>query len=329
MSIDAKLDTGKGNYKVVMWEISKYSAKYGIYLAFFLLIVVLSILSPNFLTVANLTNIVKQVSINGILAIGATYVLLSGGIDLSPGSLVALTGVVAASFSHPGEYPVFVPILAGLAVGALFGAINGFVIAKGKIPPFIVTLGMWTAARGVALVYTDGRPVIDVSDSYRFIGGGYIFGVPILIYFLVIVFVIAYFVLNNTVFGRRVYAIGGNETAAQVSGINVNAVKIAVYSIAGLLAGLGGILLSSRILSGSPVAGTGYELDAIAAAVIGGTSTSGGVGKLYGTMVGALIIGVMNNGLDLLNVSSYYQQIVKGVIIVLAVYIDARSKQKS
>lgn len=328
MRTDIGVDNQKVGYMEILGNVGKYSSRYGIYIAFFFLFVVLSILSPHFLTVPNLTNIVKQVSINGILAIGATCVLLSGGIDLSPGSIVALSGVVAATFSHPGEFPIFVPILAGLAVGASVGAVNGLVTAKGKIPPFIVTLGMWTAARGAALVFTDGRPVIDVSDEYRFIGGGYILGVPILIYFLVVVFIIAYFVLNNTVFGRRVYAIGGNETAAKVSGINVDRVKIAVYAIAGLLSGLGGILLSSRILSGSPVAGQGYELDAIAAAVIGGTSTSGGVGKLYGTIVGALIIGVMNNGLDLLNVSSYYQQIVKGVIIVLAVYIDAKSKKK-
>jgi ribose/xylose/arabinose/galactoside ABC-type transport system permease subunit len=306
-------------------KMQDYLYKYGIYIAFLLMCVILSFATEAFLTTNNILNVLRQISINGIIAIGMTFVIITGGIDLSVGSIVGLSAVVAASFAHPGAYPVIVPILVGLLVGLACGGVNGFLIARWRVAPFIVTLGMMTAARGMTMVYTNGRPVINLSDGYNYVGGGYIAGIPLPVIILVLVALIGFFILNYTKFGRHVYAVGGNEHSANVSGVRIKPVKIAVYCIVGLAAGLAGIVLSSRVMAGSPVLGTGYELDAIAAVVIGGTSLFGGVGSIVGTLIGVLIIGTMNNGLDLLNVSSYYQQVAKGVIIVLAVLLDKKS----
>lgn len=306
-------------------NIKHYLSRFGLYIAFILLCVILTILSPTFLTTGNVLNVLRQISINGIIAIGMTFVIITGGIDLSVGSILALSAVTACSFAHPDTYPLIVPIVVGLGVGFLCGAINGIIISYGKVAPFIVTLGMLTIARGATLVYTGGRPVIKLSNSFNEIGGGYLAGVPIPIYILLLTILIGVFILRYTRFGRHIYAIGGNEFASRLSGLNIKSVKIGVYSLAGLMAGLSGVVLSSRVMAGSPVVGQGYELDAIAAVVIGGTSLSGGVGSVAGTIIGALIIGVMNNGLDLLNVSSYYQQIVKGIIIIAAVLLDKKS----
>jgi len=309
------------------WAVGAFLSKYGIYFAFVLLAGVMSIISPPFRTLSNIENILQQSSVNGIMAVGMTMVIITAGIDLSVGSVLALSAVVAASFAHPDSHPLIVPILIGLLVGLACGTINGVLIAKRRLAPFIVTLGMMTVARGLALVYTNGRPVIDLSDAYDVIGGGYLarLPVPTLIFFVVII--AGAFILHFTRFGRYVYAVGGNELAAKVSGINTDRILIGVYALTGALAGLAGIVLSSRVMSASPATGAGYELDAIAAVVIGGTSLSGGRGSISGTIIGALIIGVMNNGLDLLNVSSYWQQIVKGVIIVLAVLLDKTAKR--
>jgi inositol transport system permease protein len=230
--------------------------------------------------------------------------------------------------AHPGDYPVIVPIFIGLFAGVVMGAFNGYVVTKSKIAPFIVTLGTMTIARGLALIFSKGRPISNLSDSFNFIGGGAIFGIPFPIVILIFVFVICIILLNKTVLGRYIYAVGGNELAARASGINVNKVKMAVYIISGLLAGLAGILLTSRVTTGQPNAGAGFELDAIAAAVIGGTSTKGGIGTIGGTFLGALLIGVINNGLDLMNVTSYYQQVVMGVIIIGAVVLDSWNQRK-
>jgi ribose/xylose/arabinose/galactoside ABC-type transport system permease subunit len=301
-----------------------FLSRYGILISFVILIIIMTVLSPAFLKISNIVNILRQTSVNGIVAVGMTFVIILAGIDLSVGSVLALAAVVATSFAHPGTYPVLVPVLAGLLTGALCGFINGFIIAKRKIAPFIVTLGMMTIARGAALVYTNGRPVIELSDTYNKIGGSYVSGVPVPVIVFVLVVLAGWFLLKMTVFGRHVYATGGNRTAAELSGIITNKITIWVYSIAGMLAGLAGIVLSSRVMSGSPATGQGYELDAIASVVIGGTRLTGGVGTIAGTIIGALIIGVMNNGLDLLNVSSYWQQIAKGVIILLAVIVDRK-----
>ena len=303
-------------------EIKAWLARYGLLLAFALICAGLAVASPNFLTMQNLLIVVRQISINGILAVGVTFVLLTGGVDLSLGSVVALTGVVAASYAHPGEFPVLVPIALGMLAGTACGAVNGTVISFGRIAPFIVTLGMMTVARGLALVLSGGRPVSNLSREFTTIGSGDVLGIPLPVAILAGVAIVSHVVLSNTRLGRYVYAVGGNEHAARAAGINVTGVKIVAYTVCGALAGLAGVVLASRITTGQPNAGIAYELDAIAAVVIGGTSLSGGVGGIRGTILGALLMGVINNGLDLLNVSSYYQQIVKGLIIVGAVWLD-------
>jgi len=253
-----------------------------------------------------------------------TFVIITGGIDLSVGAILALGAVLGASFAHPGEYPLIMPLLVATGAGIVCGFVNGWIIATRRLAPFIVTLAMMTIARGFAFVYTDGRPVNNLSDSYNAIGSGYIIGMPVPVALFLLVAMSAIFLLRYTRFGRQVYATGGNELAAKISGVNTKTKIIWVYTIAGTLSGLAGIILSSRVMTGSPSGGTGYELDAIAAVVIGGTSLKGGSGTITGTLTGALIIGVMNNGLDLLAVSSYWQQIVKGLIILLAVMLDRK-----
>lgn len=301
--------------------------QYGIYLAFLIICLVLAFSTPRFFTVSNLLTIGNQVSINALLAFGVTFVIITGGIDLSLGSMVAVTGVVAATFAHPDTYPVIVPIVIGLGAGLGIGAFNGFVVTKSKVPPFIVTLGTMTIGRGLALILSKGRPVSNLSDSFNFIGGGNVLGIPFPIVILIVAFIVCSILLNKTILGRYMYAVGGNEPAARASGIRVNNVKMWVYTICGLLSAMGGILLTSRITTGQPNAGAGFELDAIAAAIIGGTSTSGGTGTMTGTLIGALLIGVISNSLDLLNVTSYYQQVVMGVIIIGAVVLDSMGKK--
>lgn len=292
----------------------------------------LSLATPNFLTARNLINVVLQIAINGILAVGVTYVLIAGGVDLSLGSLVALTGVVAARFARDGGDPLVVPILMGVFAGLLCGAVNGAVVTFGRVAPFVVTLGMMTAARGLALVVSEGRPVsIPGSEASGRLTltclGGDVAGVPVPVLLLAAVAGLSALLLANTRLGRYVYAVGGNEKAARAAGVRVGGVKLFAYGICGALAGLAGVVQAARITTGQPNIGIGYELDAIAAAVIGGTSLSGGIGGVGGALLGALLIGVINNGLDLLNVSSYFQQIVKGAIIVGAVWMDKRNDE--
>jgi inositol transport system permease protein len=316
---------------------SVFVRKYAIVLILIAMIILVSFMSPVFLQPGNLLNIVRQISVIGLIAIGVTVAIISTGIDLSSGSVVGLAAVVAASLAQqpdwpqakfPGlELPLIVALLGGLGVGLACGFTNGFLIAKFKIPPFIATLGMMTAARGLALLYSNGRPLSSLTDAYNFIGAGTLVGIPVPILILGLVGIGTHVMLNNTKFGRYIYAIGGNELAARFSGLNLDRVKIRIYTFAGLLAGLAGIVVSSRISSGQPGLGVGYELDAITAAVIGGTSLSGGIGTVWGTIVGALIIGVLNNSLDLLNVSAYWQQIMKGAIIVAAIIIDERKNR--
>lgn len=309
-------------------KLSAIASKYGIYIVLLILCVIMTFLSPYFLTSRNILNILNQVSIIGIVAIGATVILLGGGIDLTPGAIVAVAGVCAAHFGHPGEYGIIVPLFISILIGLAFGLVNGIVVAKGHVVPFIVTLGVMTAGKGVALLACDGYQVGNLSKEYIAVASGRVMGIPNLVIYFAVVFVIFYFLMHFTKFGRHVYAVGGNEMAAHASGVNVDMVKISIYVIGAVLAGIGGFLLSSRTAVGSPIAGLNYELDAIASAVIGGTSTTGGVGRVSGTIIGALIIQVIANGLDMLGVQSYWQQIVKGGIIVLAVYLDVRSKTR-
>lgn len=302
--------------------------RYGLLLAFLAVCIGLSLTTPRFLTWQNATIILTQVSINALLAFGVTFVIITGGIDLSVGSVVAVSGVVAASFAHPDTYPVIVPVVIGLLTGLAFGAFNGFVVTSSKVPPFIVTLGTMTIGRGLALILSKGRPVSNLSDAFNFLGGGKVLGVPMLIWILIAVFALCAVILRKTVLGRYMYAVGGNEQASRASGVPLRTVKMAVYTLCGGLAALSGILLTSRITTGQPNAGLSFELDAITAAIIGGTSTSGGTGTMTGTLLGALLIGVISNGLDLLNVSSYYQQVVMGVIIIGAVVLDSLNQSK-
>jgi ribose/xylose/arabinose/galactoside ABC-type transport system permease subunit len=283
----------------------------------------LTLTTDTFLSLANLTNVARQVSINGILAVGVTFVLLTAGVDLSLGSVVALSGVACATFAHPGDHPVFVPIAVGLLTGAACGLVNGVLVTRGGVAPFIVTLGMMTIARGLALIFSGGRPVANMSNELTALAGDFL-GIPIPVLCFAGVALAAWFFLRNFRLGRHIYAVGGNENAARAAGVPVERVKLFAYGLCGLLTGLAGVVLAARITTGQPNAGQAYELDAIAAVVIGGTSLAGGVGTITGTLLGVLLIGVINNGLDLLGVSSYYQAVIKGVIIVGAVWLDRR-----
>ena len=295
--------------------------KYGIYVAFIVVVVILSIVSPSFLTWRNLLNIVRQSSVHGVMAIGMTFVILTAGIDLSVGSILALTGVLCASFEHAG-LPVLLIVIATLGIGALIGSLNGLIITKGKVTPFVVTLGMMSVARGLAHIYTDGQPISGFGDAFRDIGAGDLFWLPVPIIIFVFTLLIAAVVLRNTRLGRYTYAIGGNEEAVWLSGIKVDRIKIVAYAISGLTAALGAIILTSRLNAGESIAGVGYELDVIASVVIGGTSLMGGRGSVWGTFVGALLIGAINNGMNLLTIPSYWQLVVKGSIIVGAALLD-------
>jgi inositol transport system permease protein len=297
--------------------------RFGLLLVILFVGLALSLLTDTFLSVANFTNVARQISINGILAVGVTFVLLTAGVDLSLGSVVALSGVACATFAHPGDHSVFVPIAVGLLTGAACGLVNGVLVTRGGVAPFIVTLGMMTIARGLALIFSGGRPVADMSNELTALAGDF-FGIPIPMLCFAGVAAAAWFFLRNFRLGRHIYAVGGNENAARAAGVPVEQVKLFAYGLCGLLAGLAGVVLAARITTGQPNAGQAYELDAIAAVVIGGTSLAGGVGTITGTLLGVLLIGVINNGLDLQGVSSYYQAVIKGVIIVGAVWLDRR-----
>jgi len=291
------------------------------------LCLLLWILTPHFLTVANALNVMEQTSINAIVAVGMTFVIISGGIDLSVGSLVALSGVVLASALKSG-WPVPLAMAAGLGVGAATGLINGLVIAFGRLPPFIMTLGMMSVARGAALLMTDGRPISGFDAGFRSIATGRVLGVPAPIVLTLAIYAVAHFVLSRTRFGRYVYGIGGNEEATRLSGVNVRFHKTMVYVVSGVTSAIAAVLLTARLNTAQPIAGIMYELDAIAAVVIGGTSLSGGEGNLGGTLIGALTMGVLRNGLNLLGVSSFLQQLVIGVVIIVAVLVDVLVKEK-
>lgn len=299
-------------------------SKYGIYIAFLVMCIFFSLFNPVFLTPGNIINILRQISFNAILAMGMTVVIITGGIDLSVGSVLALAPVVAASFIKTSNpiLPVPVAILIALAIGAACGLFNGVMITKGKLAPFIVTMVTMTMARGAAQLYTKGRPVSGLAESYHNLGAGFIGGLPIPVLIMIGVVILTHILLSHTKIGRYIYAVGGNEQAAVASGIKASRIKIIAYTFSGVMAALVGIIMTARLNSASPVLGNGYELDAIAASVIGGTSMTGGKGKVISVLVGALIIGTITNGLDIMNVSAYWQQIIKGIIILVAVLLD-------
>ena len=304
----------------------------GIIIAFLVLCIFLSVYpatSGSFFTRQNIFNVLRQISTNLFLACGMTMVIILGGIDLSVGSIIALSGCVSAGCVVRYGLPLPVALLAGLAIGLIVGMFNGFVISRTTIPAFIVTLATMNVAKGLAYVYTGGSPVRVMTEEWRFIGAGYIGMVPTPVVILIVVLLVTAIIMNRTKMGRHMYAVGGNPQAAKFSGVKVAKVKFFVHAFSGLMAGLAGIVLASRMYSGQPTAGEGAEMDAIAAVVVGGTSMSGGSGKIGGTIIGGLIIGVLNNGLNLLNVNSFWQYVVKGIVILLAVFIDyVRNKGK-
>lgn len=295
-------------------------------IGFLAVFIIMVIYNENFLTSNNLSNVARQVSINAILAVGMTCAILLGGIDLSVGPVMALSGTATAGMMVAGMPPT-VAIPLGLLIGIIFGAANGFMIAYTRMPAFIVTLATLGIARGIALIYTGGYPISGLPDSFAFWGRGEVLGLQTPILIMLIVYIIAYIVLNHTPFGRYVYAVGGNEEASRLSGIRVPIIVMAIYTLSGFTAAIAGIILTSRLMSGQPNAGVGFELDAIAAVVIGGTAMSGGRGAIIGTLIGAMLLGVLNNGLNLAGVSPYVQNVIKGIIILVAIYIGT-SKRK-
>jgi len=292
------------------------------------LCVVLTLLSNRFLTASNLLNVALQTSIMAIVAIGMTFTILTGGIDLSVGSVVALCGALAAGLIVRDGLNTYLAIGLALLVGGALGVVSGLLIVKGNIPPFVATLSVMAVGRGLTLVYTQGRPIAGLGESFVFWGTGKVGPIPVPVLILALVFVGAYVVLTRTRFGLYVYAIGGNEETARLAGINTEWIKIAVYVVSGLTSALTGVLLTARLWSAQPTAGVGLELDAIAAPVLGGTSLFGGVGSVGGTLVGAFIMGVLSNGLNLLEVSAYYQRVIKGVVFILAVMLDLYTKRR-
>ena len=293
-----------------------------------MLCVVLWAATPHFLTISNLLNVLEQTSINAIVAVGMTFVIISGGIDLSVGSVLAVAGI-ALALALEGRAPAPAAIILALATGTACGLANGLLITFGRLPPFIATLGMMSVARGAALMLAEGRPISGFSEGFRALATARVLTiVPAPVLLTAVVYLVAHFVLNHTVFGRATYAIGGNEEAARLSGVHVRFHKTAVYGVAGLTSAVAAILLTARLNSAQPTAGTMYELDAIAATVIGGTSLLGGEGTLVGALIGALIMGVLRNGLNLLNVSSFFQQVVIGAVIIGAVLIDMSLKRR-
>lgn len=310
----------------------QYLARFQSLIALFVLCVLISLLSDKFLTVTNAWNVMRQISVNICISVGMTLVVLTAGIDLSVGSILALCGAVTAGLLKNGielsssnlyiGFTVLGGCVAGIIAGSLLGLFNGWAITKFKVPPFVATLAMLTIARGLTMLWTKGFPITGLGGKFAFLGTGWFLGIPLPVWISGIVVIAAIIITNKTRLGRYIYAIGGNENAARLSGININYIKVAVYTIAGALAAVGGLIVTSRLDAAQPNAGTGYELDSIAAVVIGGTSLSGGRGSIMGTVLGALIIGVLNNGLVLLNVSPFWQQVVKGLVILAAVIVD-------
>ena len=294
------------------------------------LLIAMSLLRDRFLTWSNIISVLRQTSINAVIATGMTFAILIGGIDLSVGSVLAISGAIAATLVASGMN-IFLVILIALLIGLTIGLLNGLLISKGRLQPFIATLGTMTLLRGLTLVYTQGRPISifgsDTSTIFSKIGTGYFLKIPIPVYIMLVVFFIAWYTLNHLKIGRYTYALGSNEEATMYSGIKTDNIKLFVYAVSGVLAAIAGIIVTARLGSAQPTAGAGYELDAIAAVVIGGTSMAGGIGTIFGTAIGALIIGILNNALNMLQVSSYYQDVAKGIVILIAVLLDRKQRK--
>ena len=305
-------------------SVMEFVKKTAILWVMIILILILSVISPSFFRGQNLLNIIKQASITGVIGVGMTFVLITGGIDLSVGSVMALSGTMAASVAVAEKnMPIALVILVGVGLGALCGLINGIGVSYIGFPPFIMTF-----ARGIPLVFTNGTPIFGLSEEFNMIANSRVLGVPSLVIFLVITVLAGHIILSKTVLGRRIYAVGGNEDAARLSGVSTAKVKLFVYVFCGILSGIAGILICSRITSGNGTVAEGYEMNAISAAVIGGVSMTGGSGNVLGMVVGAMILTIIQNSFDIMGVNSFYQNIIKGIIILLAVFLDLRGKKK-
>jgi ribose transport system permease protein len=309
------------------FDFARWWDRVGILVVLLALVILMAIIAPNFARVDNLLNIARSISVNAILAAGLTFVILTGGIDLSVGSIVAVSGVVAVMVAIAGV-PAPIAVLAGMAAGAMCGLINGALTAYLALASFIVTLGTMTFLRGLAYTITAGQPIVSSDLNFRGLGNGYLAGVPVPVIIMLVVYVLAWFILERTRYGRHIYAVGGNSEAAKLAGVRIKRVITSVYVIAGACAGLAGVIFSARVISAQPTAGTGYELDAIAAVVLGGTSLAGGRGRIVGTLIGSIILGVLSTGLILMNVQFFTQLLIKGIVIILAVAIDSL-KQRS
>ena len=304
-------------------KLASHIQDFGALIALVLLVVVIGVISPEFRTLSNFLSLLRQSSINGFIAFGMTCVILTGGIDLSVGSVLALSTALCAGFITNGV-PVGLAMVLALIIGTALGAVSGLLVTKGRLQPFIATLITMTVYRGATMIFMDGKPISNLGDSFtlKVVGKGNFYHIPIPAITFVVMFLIFMFVLEKTTFGRRVYATGSNEQSAKLAGINVNRTKLITYAISGCMSALSGLILLSRVSSAQPTLGSGYELDAIAAVALGGTSMNGGRGRVWGTFVGILIIAVLNNGLNILGVSSYYQDVVKGIVILIAVLSD-------
>ena len=304
-------------------KLASHIQDFGALIALVLLVVVICVISPEFRTLSNFLSLLRQSSINGFIAFGMTCVILTGGIDLSVGSVLALSTALCAGFITNGV-PVGLAMVLALIIGTALGAVSGLLVTKGRLQPFIATLITMTVYRGATMIFMDGKPISNLGDSFtlKVVGKGNFYHIPIPAITFVVMFLIFMFVLEKTTFGRRVYATGSNEQSAKLAGINVNRTKLITYAISGCMSALSGLILLSRLSSAQPTLGSGYELDAIAAVALGGTSMNGGRGRVWGTFVGILIIAVLNNGLNILGVSSYYQDVVKGIVILIAVLSD-------
>lgn len=297
----------------------------GALIALILLVIVIGVISPEFRTIDNFMSLMRQSSINGFIAFGMTCVILTDAIDLSVGSVLALSTALCAAAIKSGM-PVALAMLMALVIGTALGAVSGILVTKGRLQPFIATLITMTVYRGLTQIFMNGKPISGLGDSFllKFVGRGAVFGIPVPVILFIAVFILFTFLLGKTTFGRRIYATGSNATSAKLAGVNVNCTKLIAYAISGCMATLSGLILLSRMASTQPTLGTGYELDAIAAVALGGTSMSGGRGRIWGTFVGVLIIAVLNNGLNILGVSSYYQDVIKGIVILIAVLSDSK-----
>jgi len=316
------------SFRSVWSESVSFVKRYGATLIGLLVLgITMTILSPVFLTPGNLMNIMRQVSTNGMLAMAMTFVILTGGIDLSVGSVMAFTGTLAAGLIAISGLSVPLAVMIALLSGVLIGSMNGLIVAFTGIAPFIVTLGMMNIIRGFAYIYTGGLPVRVVLESYNRLGLGYLGAVPFQVIYLIILFAILDIILKRSTFGRHVYAVGDSTDAAYFAGIKVKRIRFSVYALSGLITAFTGVILSARLYSGQPTAGQGFELNAVAACVLGGISMSGGTGRLMGTLLGAMVIGVLNNGLNLLNINAFWQLVVKGLVILIAVYLDDLKKR--